>query len=554
MRFTLTSGVCSHSIFSKVRIGLDFDNTLACYDDVFTSESQKLGVITSCWRGSKQDLRDELRSRPDGERLWQTLQGRVYGPSMEQAVMFPGAALFLMRSRQRGDEVFIVSHKTEFGHFDSTRTPLRQAALDWMESKELFDQRRFGLVKENVFFAGTRSEKVQQIARLNLDIFVDDLEEVFAEEGFPPINKVLFNSKAQGQCHDLQCNSWSEIGHHIWGPMPTTECKALAQTFCPEQIESVTQLPGHGNSRIYRVLTNAGTGYALKSYPDLLIDPRHRLRNEVKACDFLEHLRLTPKHIGHDEELNLALFEWIDGTRPIDIGTTHIDQALCFIEKLKGLPIDSDSNILEASDACLSGTELLSQVQERIQKLKSINNLELQSFLETLFKPLWEEIWEWSKSKWPFLSFETELSQSKQILSPSDFGFHNAIQRDDGNLCFVDLEYFGRDDPVKLIADFVWHPAMDLELDHKKKWLEGMFAIFDQDPELQQRFRAAWPLYGLRWALIVLNEFRQDGWQKRLHAKEGLQQDRKQIQKLQLRKAAQICDHIRSEKMECPYV
>jgi hypothetical protein len=186
--------------------------------------------------------------------------------------------------------------------------------------------------------------------------------------------------------------------------------------------------------------------------------------------------------------------------------------------------------------------------------LDSINNLDLQVFLEISIKPLWEEIREWSKSKWPSLSFETELSQSKQMLSPSDFGFHNSIQRDDGNLCFVDLEYFGRDDPVKLIADFLWHPAMDLESVHKRKWLAGMFAIFDQDPDLQQRFRAAWPLYGMRWALIVLNEFRQDGWQKRLHAKEELQQDRKQIQKLQLRKAAQICDQIRMEKMVCPYV
>ena len=147
-------------------------------------ESKNLGFITSHWSGSKQDLRDELRSRPDGERLWQTLQGRVYGPNMEQAVMFPGVALFLMRSRQRGDEVFIVSHKTEFGHFDPTSTPLRQAALAWMESKRFFDQRRFGISKGNVFFAGTRTEKVQQIARLNLDIFVDDLEEVFSEEGF----------------------------------------------------------------------------------------------------------------------------------------------------------------------------------------------------------------------------------------------------------------------------------------------------------------------------------------------------------------------------------
>jgi hypothetical protein len=537
-----------------VRIGLDFDNTLVRYDHVFALESKKFGIILGSWKGSKQELRDELQSRPDGERLWQALQGRVYGPGMEHAVMFPGVASFLMRSKQRGDDLFIVSHKTEFGHFDSTRTPLRQVALSWMESQGFFEQSRFGLAKDNVFFSGTRTEKVGQIARLNLDVFIDDLEEVFAEKEFPPINKILFNAKAKGQYHNLHCDNWSEIARQILGPMSDAECKLLAQTFCPEQIESVTQVPGRGNSRIYRVLTKSSMAYALKSYPDMFIDPRLRLRNEVSACDLLEHLQLTPSSVAHDEELNLALFEWVDGEVPEIIEKIHIDHALVFVEKLKELSGDLRNDFPAASEACLSAVQLFSQIQERIQKLESINNLGLQNFLETTIKPLWEQIQEWSRSKWPDLSFEKELTQSKQTLSPSDFGFHNSLQRNDGSLCFVDLEYFGRDDPVKLMADFLWHPAMKLNLAHKMQWLEGTFAIFDQDPDLPERFRAGWPLYGMRWALIMLNEFRQDGWQKRVHAKGELQQGRKERQQRQLRKAAEVCKRIREEKLECPYV
>ena len=186
--------------------------------------------------------------------------------------------------------------------------------------------------------------------------------------------------------------------------------------------------------------------------------------------------------------------------------------------------------------------------------MESINNLELHNFLETSIKPLWEEIREWFGSKWSGLSFEKDLTRSKQTLSPSDFGFHNSLQRSDGSLCFVDLEYFGRDDPAKLIADFLWHPAMTLTPVHKKKWLKGMLAIFNQDLELPQRFRATWPLYGIRWALIMLNEFRQDGWQKRVHAKQELQQGRKQREQRQLQKATEVCGRIRAEKLECPYV
>ena len=190
----------------------------------------------------------------------------------------------------------------------------------------------------------------------------------------------------------------------------------------------------------------------------------------------------------------------------------------------------------------------------RIWSLESVQNSELHKFLEASIKPLWEEIREWSGSKWPANSFESKLSGLNQTLSPSDFGFHNSLERSDGRLCFVDFEYFGRDDPVKLIADFLWHPAMDLKLAQKRYWLSGTLAIFGQDEELRRRFRAAWPLYGLRWALIILNEFRQDGWQKRVHAKRELQYKREHTQRQQLEKAAEVCGRIREENLECPYV
>ena len=221
---------------------------------------------------------------------------------------------------------------------------------------------------------------------------------------------------------------------------------------------------------------------------------------------------------------------------------------------LKELAQDVHVNFQEASEACLSAAQLFSQVEERISNLESVQNSELQDFLETSIRPLWEEIRQWSGSKWPADSFESKLSRLNQTLSPSDFGFHNSLERSDGRLCFVDFEYFGRDDPVKLIADFLWHPAMDLKPEHETQWLQGMFGIFDQDLELPHRFRAAWPLYGIRWALIMLNEFRQDGWQKRVHAKQELQHGRRQREERQLRKAEETCGRIRAKKLECPYV
>ena len=58
----------------------------------------------------------------------------------------------------------------------------------------------------------------------------------------------------------------------------------------------------------------------------------------------------------------------------------------------------------------------------------------------------------------------------RRSLSPSDFGFHNALLEADGRLTFVDFEYFGWDDPVKIVADVMLHPGMGLSADHGRRF------------------------------------------------------------------------------------
>ena len=76
--------------------------------------------------------------------MWQKLQGRIYGPMMSEAKLFPGVFQFMFRCKHRGYDVFIVSHKSEYGHFDPTETPLRQAALEWMTQNGFFEKTKHG--------------------------------------------------------------------------------------------------------------------------------------------------------------------------------------------------------------------------------------------------------------------------------------------------------------------------------------------------------------------------------------------------------------------------
>ena len=532
-------------------IGLDFDNTLACYNDVFSSEAKIEGLVNEQWKGSKQELKLLLSTLEDGQTIWQKMQGRVYGPSMQKATLFPGAARFLLRCKLKGHTVFIVSHKTKYGHYDKTKTLLREASLKWMDSQGFFKNDVFGINRKNIFFANTQREKVLKIKSLNLDIFVDDLEEVFLHHDFPEIKKIHFTMSSSTLSGGELCNNWNDIEIASIGEIDNSEIKHLVSSIYDKPINSVERLKGRGNSRIYKLSINKNNSILLKDYPDLLVDSRPRMQTEVNALKLVEDLRKTPKVVAFDKLQNIALYEWIKGESVYRIEDYHIEQAVNFIENIQNLK--GKDSWSQASEACFSAQQLIKQINSRFDKLLIIKNKNLNDFLIYTFKPLFNKVWESSEKNWPSDNIEKELPKSMQILSPSDFGFHNAILKESGDLVFLDFEYFGRDDPVKLMADFIWHPGMKLSHLQKKDWLKGAFGIFD-DPELSKRFTSAWPLYGLRWSLIVLNEFLEAGWYKRVYANDNLNHLHQQKLENQLNKAKNICKKIQKTNMKCPYI
>ena len=117
--------------------------------------------------------------------------------------------------------------------------------------------------------------------------------------------------------------------------------------------------------------------------------------------------------------------------------------------------------------------------------------------------------------------------------------------RADGRIVFLDFEYFGWDDPVKLASDFVLHPGMDLTLELKKRFLESMSDVFGADKTFCMRLRASLPLYAMRWTMILLNEFLPERWTRRVMA--GADGDRDVILKTQLAKARTMIKHAENE-------
>jgi hypothetical protein len=221
-----------------VRIGIDFDNTLAGYDAVFLGTARRAGLVHPQFTGGKQAVRDTLRQLPDGELAWQKLQGQVYGAQMPFAVMLDGAGEFLRRCRAAGHDVYVVSHKSEYGHFDPARINLRQAALKWMAEQGFFREDGFGLAPERIFFEGTRGEKIRRIAALECVYFIDDLEEVLTDPAFPAgVRRILladeitdtwsgrdgvarrenFEGSAGAATLGIHCRTWREVAGVVFG-------------------------------------------------------------------------------------------------------------------------------------------------------------------------------------------------------------------------------------------------------------------------------------------------------------------------------------------------
>lgn len=193
-----------------MRIGIDLDNTLICYDQAFQRVGREEGLLPASFEGDKAAVkRALLKRRPDGL-LWEMLQGLVYGRRIDAATLFDGVARFLAVCRARGNSVAIVSHKTELAHHDPLRTDLREAAFQWMEDNRFFDPAGLGLQRQNVHFEATRDEKIRRIAALGFDLFVDDLAEVLGHEQMPTAcRKILFGHEPQERFE--QYASWHEL-------------------------------------------------------------------------------------------------------------------------------------------------------------------------------------------------------------------------------------------------------------------------------------------------------------------------------------------------------
>jgi hypothetical protein len=203
----------------KLTIGVDFDNTIVCYDGLFHRLACEQGLITALVPARKEDVRDYLRARGK-EDVWTELQGFVYGARMDEAIAFPGVLEFFAEARKRAIDVYVISHKTRYP-YRGEQYDLHAAARCWLELNGFFDMCGIGLSPDRVFFEESRFAKVERIVQQRCTHFIDDMPELFQEASFPEKTKrVLFRSErsaplvADGFAAIL--SDWHQIADYVW--------------------------------------------------------------------------------------------------------------------------------------------------------------------------------------------------------------------------------------------------------------------------------------------------------------------------------------------------
>lgn len=306
---------------------------------------------------------------------------------------------------------------------------------------------------------------------------------------------------------------------------------AAARRLCPQAIASVERAGGGGNSRLYRIVGVNGGAFALKSYPPSPARMNERAAREFAALSFVtahDPQGRVPTPLAVDDDGAYGLYEWIEGS-PVreasdDDVTALLDFAL-WLRESRRLP--QAEALPEAAEATPSLGEIIRQIAARRARFATVARGwdQLDGLLRGRFDPLFAAVTARAREAYRIGGLEPDrpLPRDAQTLSPSDFGFHNALRRADGCLAFLDFEYFGWDDPVRLVADLLWHPHPATALREAQRrravaWAAEAFGA--DDPNYARRFAAQCPLVGLRWTMILLNECLPERWAARVRAGE----------------------------------
>ena len=319
-------------------------------------------------------------------------------------------------------------------------------------------------------------------------------------------------------------------------PLTERERALLARHGVSPEV-SVEVVGGGANNQVFRV-QNGGRALLLKRYFHSPGDDRDRFGME---CRFYGHAVLTapdfiPRPLGWDEEGRCGLFEFVVGRKLCqeEVTQSHVLRAVDFVVRLNRQPEERLSYPTTADSAFSIRTNRL-LIQKRFDRLTGINPATHEAahrLFQDRMLPRWREV---SRE----LEAQEEESHAlcldeEKVISPSDFGFHNALLESSGRIRFFDFEYGGCDDPAKLVCDFFSQPEIPVPAALRPLAIERLLPLLPaaRCPLFLKRTETLRIAFHLKWCCIMLNEFLPEGARRRSFALTAEELDRRRERQL----------------------
>ncbi|MCY2986355.1 MAG: aminoglycoside phosphotransferase family protein [Planctomycetota bacterium] len=323
----------------------------------------------------------------------------------------------------------------------------------------------------------------------------------------------------------------------------------------------IRRILGGANNAVFRV-DLPDRVLLLKQFFSAASDDRDRYGAEIALVEFAwrHGIRAVPQLLACSREGRLALLEFLKG-RPVaaaEVDESLLQQAVRFCQQLQAVQADPAARSLPtAAEACFSVDQHLACLERRLARLRLIpleSDLQREAlhFVQSELEPRWRDI----RSRVLVgcqatgIRPEQALEQRDRCLSPSDFGFHNALLEAHGNLRFFDFEYAGWDDPAKLVCDFFCQVEVPVPRRFLGSFANGIASGLPIPARLLNRIDLLLPVFQLKWCCIILNEFLPAGRSRRRFSSPDLRPERRP--EVQLQKARRLLEDLNRDSPADP--
>lgn len=242
----------------------------------------------------------------------------------------------------------------------------------------------------------------------------------------------------------------------------------------------------------------------------------------IAEVEFLNYAQLVapdyvPRLICSDRTSRSIALEYLEGQKFLENSIpaeTDVEHAIRFF-KLLNVDLGLAKNLVtrDAADGFMGLTEHLENVCQRIGGMVT-------EHMPRKFKDDFSDLITALKLHFDRVASTTEkmtrngylqdsLDPKYRCVSPSDFGFHNAIRTSKG-VKFFDFEFSGWDDPAKAVADFDLQPRVPILI--RERVMSRALTTWNE--EMSLRYEALLPILRLKWACIIVGFMNPNRWPK----------------------------------------